>query len=189
MDNLALMFGAIVSGGVLIHYGVGGLRQAFAGTAASAAVPGSSGPLPTPDGRGYVPPLPTGTRPGRTDQGVDFGGIPAGTPVRSIGRARVVGILPNWYSGQPFVWTQLLDGPEAGQFVYYAEQLVPTVHPGQVLQAGEPVGHVAATGTGLELGYATASGETLARATSGYVEGQATAAGQRFAQLMGSLGL
>jgi hypothetical protein len=110
------------------------------------------------------------------DQGIDISAAP-GTNILAIANERVTGIIRNWYNGQPFVWFQELG---TNTYNYVAEQITNLPQVGQVFQAGEPVAQVAPSGTGLELGYATASGQTLARATTGYTEGQATPAGQAY---------
>jgi murein DD-endopeptidase MepM/ murein hydrolase activator NlpD len=194
--NMPLLIGAILGGAVVIDFGVKNTRQAFAaspagGTSPAPATSGSGGAVsttPALPGQ-YVAPLPAGVaKVGRTDQGVDVS-APAGTPIHALGASKVMGIIPNWYSGQPFVWFQLLDGPNAGRFWYAAEQLLPSVRAGDTVAAGQQIGTVAGSGTGLEFGWATGSGETQARATTGYTEGQVTAAGQDFAHLLTSLGL
>lgn len=123
----------------------------------------------------YVNPVPGGTV-GRTDQGVDIS-APPGTPVYAIAKEKLVGIIRNWYQGQSFYYFK-----EAGSNVYnyVAEQFTSRLHVGQTVQAGQQIGSVAPSGTGLELGWATASGQTLARATTGYTEGEATAAGESY---------
>lgn len=133
---------------------------------------------------GYVSPFAGNATAGRTDQGVDFS-APPGSNVLAIGKAKIAGIIPNWYQGQPLIYYQLLEGPRKGAFIYAAEQITPTVKVGQVVRAGQPIGRVAAKGTGLELGFATSTGATLAHTTSGYVEGQATAAGNAFRSFLG----
>jgi murein DD-endopeptidase MepM/ murein hydrolase activator NlpD len=135
-------------------------------------------------GTGYVSPFSAKATAGRTDQGVDFS-APPGSSVLAIGRAKIMGIEQNWYRGQPFIYYKLLDGPRAGQYVYAAEQIQPTVRVGQIVPAGQPIGRVARSGTGLELGFATANGATLAHSTTGYVEGRATAAGDAFRSFLG----
>lgn len=122
---------------------------------------------------------------GRTDQGVDLSGVAAGTPIGAIGTSKVVGIIPNWYQGQPYVWLQAIDGPLKGRYYYVAEQITNIAQPGTTLLNGQPIGYYASSGTGIEAGLATASGSTLARATSGYQEGQPTPAGSLFKQLIG----
>lgn len=128
---------------------------------------------------GYVHPLPSGFTEGRTDQGVDFSATP-GAPIRAIGNGRVLGIEPNWYKGQPFVYYELTSGPAKGHVVYVAEQITPAVRAGQQVRAGEVIGHYAPSGTGIEMGWATKSGQTLAMATGGYSEGEQTQAGKDF---------
>jgi len=125
----------------------------------------------------YVQPVPGGVI-GRTDQGVDIS-APPGTPIRAIADEQVVGIIPNWYAGQPFVWFRELG---TNVYNYVAEQITNLPRRGQIFRAGQTVATVAQSGTALELGYATASGQTLAKATTGYTEGQVTPAGQRYRQ-------
>jgi hypothetical protein len=134
----------------------------------------------------YTDPIPGATI-GRTDQGVDATLAP-GKPIDAPGLSKIIGIIPNWYQGQPFIWGELLNGPDAGHYWYAAEQLTPTVKPGQIVQGGQPVAIGAKTGTGLELGWATKAGQTLARATTGYTEGQATTAGTSFRNFLSTLG-
>lgn len=124
---------------------------------------------------GYASPVPGGSI-GRTDQGVDIS-APPGTPVYAITGETLVGIIRNWYNGQPFYWFKQTG---SNVYNYVAEQFRSNLRVGQTVQQGQEIGTVAPSGTGLELGWATASGQTLARATSGYTEGQPTAAGQLY---------
>ena len=136
----------------------------------------------------YVNMLPADVRIGRTDMGVDANLNP-GEPIVAPGTSRVLGITPNWYRGQPYVALQLLDGPMKGHNYYIAEQITPAVSVGQVLQPGQPIGHYAASGTGIEMGWASSNWErTLAQATSGYSEGEVTPAGASFRNFLSSLG-
>jgi hypothetical protein len=77
-----------------------------------------------------------------------------GDPIMAPGNSRVLGILPGWYRGQPYVALQLLDGPMRGRNYYVAEQIELAVTPGQVVERGQPIGHYAASGTGIEMGWA-----------------------------------
>lgn len=153
-------------------------------------VPGAPGHLSATEvaqgGSGYVNPLPGFTK-GRTDQGVDYS-AKAGTPIRAIGNGKVLGIEPNWFQGQPYVYYRLTDGPQAGKVVYVAEQITPQVKPGQTVRAGQRIGVYAPSGTGIETGFGTASGATQARVTSGYSEGQETPAGVQARKFLASLG-
>lgn len=128
----------------------------------------------------YRNPVPSGTI-GRTDQGVDIS-APPGTPVVAIGESRFVGTLLNWFKGQSFSWFELLNkGRPTGQYWYGAEQIswLP-LRRGQVVSAGQEVGTIAPSGTGTEFGWATRTGQTLAAATTGYKESQATRSGLNF---------
>jgi hypothetical protein len=114
---------------------------------------------------GYVNPLPPTAQIGRTDMGVDVDLNP-GDPIVAPGTSRVLGVMHGWYEGQPYVALQLLDGPMKGHNYYIAEQINVSVTPGQVVQAGQPIAHYAATGTGIEMGWAGQNWEqTLAQAT------------------------
>lgn len=123
----------------------------------------------------YTNPVPGG-KIGRTDQGVDISGSP-GTPVYAITNETLVGVIQNWYNGQPFYWFK-----QAGSNVYnyVAEQFKSNLKIGQSVKQGQQIGSIAPSGTGLELGFATASGRTLASVTTGYTEGQVTPAGQSY---------
>jgi hypothetical protein len=125
---------------------------------------------------------------GRTDMGVDLC-LSKGEPIRAIGDGVVVGIMRNWYAGQPYVWYQLTGGPDAGRYVYVAEQIWHLARVGQVLQAGDVVARYAPKGSCIETGWSTSGGWTLAQSTTGYTEGQRTVAGVSFAHFLQSLGV
>jgi murein DD-endopeptidase MepM/ murein hydrolase activator NlpD len=138
---------------------------------------------------GYVNPFGGDTYyTGRTDMGVDFCLSP-GEPIRAIGDGTVVGIIRNWFSGQPYIWYQLLDGPNAGRYVYVAEQIRRLPRIGTQLTAGEPLAYFKKRGTCIEMGWGASNGATWAQATTGYHEGQVTKAGISFARLLISVGV
>lgn len=138
---------------------------------------------------GYVNPL-RGDRyvTGRTDMGVDFCLVP-GEPIRALGDGVVVGIFPNWFRHQPYVWYRLIDGPYAGRFVYVAEQITGLARVGAYVRAGQPVAYYKRSGTCIETGWASPKGSTLAHITSGYREGQVTPSGVAFARFLISMGV
>jgi hypothetical protein len=138
---------------------------------------------------GYVNPL-GGDRyiTGRTDMGVDFCLTP-GEPIRAVGDGVVVGISPDWFRYQPYIWYQLIDGPDAGRYVYVAEQINRLPRIGAQIAAGQPIAYYKRAGTCLETGWSAADGATLAQATTGYHEGQVTRAGVQFARFLGSMGV
>ena len=125
---------------------------------------------------------------GRTDMGVDVCLQPR-EPIRAMGKGVVVGIIRNWFSGQPYLWYELTTGPDAGRYVYVAEQINHLAHVGKHLHAGQPVARFANSGTCIETGWAASDGWTLAQASTGYHEGQVTRAGISFARFLMSAGV
>jgi hypothetical protein len=123
----------------------------------------------------------------RTDQGVDAA-MPVGAPILAPSRVKVLAIEPDWYAGQPLVYWELLDGPDAGMEQYVAEEITNIAPPGSILQRGQVIARYAASGTGIEYGWSTSSGVTLAVATTGYEEGEVTPAGANMRNWLNSLG-
>jgi hypothetical protein len=123
----------------------------------------------------------------RTDQGVDAV-LPVGAPILAPSRVKILGIEPNWYAGQPLIYFELLAGPQAGKIQYVAEEITNLARPGTILQQGQPVARYASSGTGIEYGWSTANGVTLARATTGAEGGAMTAAGRWMRAWLNSLG-
>jgi hypothetical protein len=131
---------------------------------------------------------------GRTDMGVDVN-LPVGSPIGVIGNAQVKGVIPNWYAGQPYVWYQLTDGPDAGRYVYDAEQIsgVPGIAAtdpratsslqsliGKTLMKGQRLAYYATSGTGIETGWGAAGGRTLQQAAYPGTSDHAGVAGTTF---------
>jgi hypothetical protein len=135
----------------------------------------------------YVNPLRYVTVWERTDQGVDAT-MPVGAPILAPCRVKILAIIPDWYAGQPLVYFELLDGPDAGKVQYVAEQITSVARAGTYLQQGQAIARFAASGTGIEYGWSTPNGTTLAVATTGYEEGQVTPAGQSIRAWLNSLG-
>lgn len=125
---------------------------------------------------------------GRTDMGVDLCLTP-GEPIRAIGDGVVIGIDRNWFEGEPYIWYELTNGPEAGRYVYVAEEITHLAHVGQTLRAGQTVARFAAKGTCIETGWGADDGWTLAQVTTGYTEGEVTDSGVSFAHFLISLGV
>jgi len=125
---------------------------------------------------------------GRTDMGVDVCLSP-GDPIRAVGNGVVVGIQRDWSERQPYLWYQLADGPDAGRYVYVAEQITNLARVGQSLRAGDVIARYAKKGTCIETGWSAADGETVAQATTGYTEGQVTVAGVSFARFLIAVGV
>lgn len=141
----------------------------------------------TVNSAGYINPLPYVTAWGRTDQGVDAG-MPVGAPIVAPGPVKILAIEPDWFAGQPLVYFELLNGPDAGRVQYVAEQITDIAKPGLVLQQGQVIARFAKTGTDIEYGWSTPNGITLAVVTSGYEEGQITPAGRNIRAWLNALG-
>jgi hypothetical protein len=135
----------------------------------------------------YIDPLQYVTLWQRTDQGVDAS-MPVGAPILAPCTVKVLAIIPGWYAGQPLVYFELLDGPDAGRVQYVAEQITDIAPAGSILAQGRPIARYAASGTSIEYGWSTLNGVTLAKATTGYEEGQVTPAGQSMRVWLNSLG-
>ena len=114
--------------------------------------------------------------------------MPVGAPILAPGSVKILAIEPNWYAGQPLVYFELLDGPDAGRVQYVAEQITDIAPAGTILQRGQPIARYASTGTAIEYGWSTPNGITLARATTGYEEGQVTPAGRSIREWLNNLG-
>jgi peptidoglycan hydrolase CwlO-like protein len=143
-------------------------------------------PVKTSSGS-YIDPLQFVDRWERTDQGVDAT-MPVGTPILAPSQVKILAIEPDWYAGQPLVYWELLGGPDAGMEQYVAEELTYVAPPGSILQQGQVIARYAANGTGIEYGWSTPDGVTLAVATTGYEEGQVTPAGVNMRNWLNSLG-
>jgi hypothetical protein len=136
------------------------IAQMRASTALGAPVSGGA-----IGGKGDVDPLTHFTL-GRTDMGVDANAKP-GTPILAPNNMRVLGIMPNWYAGQPYVALRYIAGPNKGKVMYVAEQITQLPHVGQVIARGAPIAVYAPSGTGIEIGFADPNNwrQTLAQAT------------------------
>jgi hypothetical protein len=146
---------------------------------------------PTPNASGYVNPLAGATvRAERIDQGVDYAG--SGT-LGALGPGVVTQVKQSGsgWEGGGFVEYKLTAGPYAGRYVYYAEGVTPTVSVGQTLAPGQPVATIIpGSSTGVEIGWGSGQGESAYASASGggYSEGQLTAAGKSFSDLIAALG-
>lgn len=136
---------------------------------------------------GYIDPLRYVTRWERTDQGVDAS-MPVGAPILAPSRVKILAIEPDWYAGQPLIYWELLEGADAGKVQFVAEQITDLAPAGSILQQGQPIARFAPSGTGIEFGWSTTNGVTLAMATTGYEEGQVTPAGLSIRAWLNALG-
>ena len=127
-----------------------------------------------------------GVTPGRIDQGVDFTGL---GPVYALGAGRVVSVRNSGWPGGAFVAYRLSGGPDAGWYVYAAEDINPSVRVGQKVGPSTRLGTIAGS---IETGWAAPPphvGESLARLSGQWNSSQpATADGISFRNLLESLG-
>lgn len=101
----------------------------------------------------YTSPFITAYTEERTDMGVDFC-LPAGAPIRAIDSGTILGINPDWFDGEPYVWYRMehpLDSQHS--VIYVAEQIALEVTVGEHVAAGETLGTFAASGTCIETGW------------------------------------
>lgn len=120
------------------------------------------------------------------DQGIDFTGsgdlyAPAKILITRV-QASGTG-WPNRTAGDgngAVVAGRLLDGPRAGQYVYFAENLAPTVQRGKTYPAGHTVAKALGQGVGVEIGWAQPNGSPLAPRPPARPAPQYTKQGQDF---------
>jgi hypothetical protein len=140
-----------------------------------------------PTSSGYINPLRFVSVWERTDQGVDAT-MAVGAPILAPGKIKILAIEPDWYAGQPLVYWELLDGPDAGKVQFVAEEITNIARPGSILQQGQTIARYAPSGTAIEFGWSTVNGITLAMATTGYEEGAITPAGRSMRAWLNALG-
>ena len=124
---------------------------------------------PGDDSSGYVNPLANAVvEPRRIDQGVDYVG--SGT-LRAIGPATITHVA-TVNTGWPgaFIEYQLLNGPEQGCYVYYAEGVAPApgLRVGEVVRAGQTIATIiSGSSSGIEVGWGAGDGATTYAAQTG----------------------
>jgi hypothetical protein len=146
--------------------------------------------------KGYRNPLAAAAvRSERIDQGVDYAGAGA---LAAIGAAKIT-YLATSGTGWPgaFIEYRLLDGADAGCFVYYAEGVNPIdgLTVGATVSAGEAIATIIPdSSTGIELGWAAGDGTKPYAGAIGQwsisadENDLATPAGKSFSALIASLG-
>lgn len=127
-------------------------------------------PRSGPDGSGPASPAAVyrnpfrgarGLTPSRVDMGVDYS-ADDGSPIYSIGPGVVTSIRNSGWPGGAFIAVRLTDGPFAGRYWYFAEDIQPAVSVGQHVNSSTVVGYF--TPGGIETGWAAppGTGNTLA---------------------------
>ncbi len=142
--------------------------QQAAQAAASQIIPGGVATVAPGGNRAGSDPIP-GFAIGRDDMGVDANAAP-GAGIYAPLASNLVQVLQDWYAGEPLLLFQF-DAPPPGapsDYWYVAEQIDPvTTAVGTSFQAGQRVASYASSGTGIEIGWgsATSNTRTLAGAT------------------------
>jgi peptidoglycan hydrolase CwlO-like protein len=142
-------------------------RQA-ALAAASQGAPGGMGVVDTGGNRAGSDPIP-GFTIGRDDMGVDAT-APPGAGIYAPLASTLVQVLQDWSDGEPLLLFQFDNPPTAApsDYWYVAEQIDPvTTVVGTSFQASQRVASFASSGTGIEIGWGSATSDTrtLAGAT------------------------
>jgi hypothetical protein len=111
----------------------------------------------------YANPIGAGLRPERIDMGVDYGGS---GPLYALGNGKIVNLYNSGWPGGTFLVLQLADGPYAGKYIYYAEDVAPLVQVGQSVTAGQHIANATGGSSGIEVGWAdNPAGTAMAAAT------------------------
>lgn len=136
---------------------------------------------------GYVNPFSRShsLTPNRVDQGVDFGGT---GPIVAIGSGRIIMTINSGWPGGAFISIRLSDGAYAGKYVYFAENIRPTVSVGQKVNAGDVIGIMQG---GIECGWAfpPGLGPSMARMMGQWDGTHSTAYGSSFNNWLQTLGV
>jgi hypothetical protein len=124
----------------------------------------------------------------RIDQGVDYAGS---GPLFSVGSGTVLQVFNSGWPGGAFIAVRLSDGPAAGQVVYEAENITPSVHVGESVTADTVLGTLHDSFPNLEIGWGSPKfiGESFwAQLNGAFPDNCSTSFGINFNQLLEALG-
>ena len=151
--------------------------------------PGNSNPSPPVAPNGYANPLRgiSGLTTERIDQGVDYNGS---GPIYALGDGVVLNIYNGGWPNGVYISYRLTNGPAAGDVVYVAESVNPSVTPGQSVTPNTVIGTLYNGSNGIETGWANPGGDgtTMAAIYGQFYGANSTAFGYNFSQLLSSLG-
>lgn len=115
----------------------------------------------------WVNPIGKGLKPARIDMGVDYTGS---GPLYAMGAGTITNVYNTGWPGGKFIGLKL----DSGQYMYYAENINPSVSVGDRVQAGQKIGQAVGTYPYIEVGWAAPPGTGNAMAATA---GQASASG------------
>jgi hypothetical protein len=128
----------------------------------------------------------------RIDQGVDYGGY---GPVYAMGKGKVLNLTNSGWPGGTFIVYQLLEGPAAGKFVFFAENcpVSPSLRISQIVDSSTRICTMVDASPHIEIGWADGAALGAAKAHSVWGssvddENHYTAYGLNFSQLLEKLG-
>ena len=143
----------------------------------------------------YKNPIGKGAKSARIDMGVDYTGA---FDIYALGDGIIVNVYNSGWPGGTFISEILANGPNKGSYWYAAEHIIPYVKVGQVVRAGQKIGHAPDGYPFTEFGWAASpgTGQTMAnisgQANKGKSEGDpgrySTAFGVQASNLIVSLG-
>ncbi|MFZ0089230.1 MAG: peptidoglycan-binding domain-containing protein [Solirubrobacteraceae bacterium] len=144
------------------------LKVAVRAAARAPAAPAPAPPTPSASNHAGPDPIP-GFTIDRDDMGVDATAR-AGAPIFAPRQSELVGVMRDWYAGEPLLLFRFTHPPAGAlsNYWYVAEQIDPvTTTIGTLFQGGQRVAVFASSGTGIEIGWGspTSNSRTLAGAT------------------------
>lgn len=116
----------------------------------------------------FVNPIGKGLKSARVDMGVDYTGHGS---LYAMGSGTIVNVKNAGWPGGTFIGLHL----DSGQYMYYAENIIPHVSTGQRVRAGELVGTAVGSYPFVEIGWAAppGTGQTMAAQAGQSARGQA----------------
>ena len=136
---------------------------------------------------GYIDPLRFVSVWERTDQGVDAS-MPVGAPILAPSRVKILAVEPGWYAASRS-FTGSCSTVRTRERCSTSPSRSPTsLGLGAISSRDSRSLASPRPGTGIEFGWSTINGITLAMATTGYEEGQVTPAGLSMRRWLNSLG-
>jgi hypothetical protein len=133
---------------------------------------------------GYTYPIGPGLIQGRIDEGVDWSG--AG-PLYALGDGTIVSVYNAGWPGGVYILLHLTgSGAFDGRWVYYAENIAPSVDVGQQVRTGDVIGYARGVYPYIEIGWGTSAPGVTAAAWH-YTEGVPTPEGANFAAVLDGL--